>query len=50
MSDNLRRYLAIRDGLRQWYPASLNGHQARHVLTLAMLISGIVGCKHTHLA
>jgi hypothetical protein len=49
MSDNLRRYLAIRDALRQWYPASLNGHQARHLITLAMLISGIVGSQHTHL-
>ena len=33
MSDNLRRYLAIRNALRQWYPTSLNGHQARHLLT-----------------
>lgn len=49
MSDNLRRYLAIRDALRQWYPGSLNGHQARHLITLAMLISGIVGSRHTHL-
>lgn len=49
MSDNLRRYLAIREALRQWYPATLNGHQARHLITLAMLISGIVGCQHTHL-
>lgn len=49
MSDNLRRYLAIRDALRQWYPASLNGHQARHLITLAMLISGIVGSQHTPL-
>jgi Transposase DDE domain len=49
MSDNLRRYLAIRNALRQWYPANLNGHQSRHLITLAMLISGIVGCQHTHL-
>jgi hypothetical protein len=49
MSDNLRRYLAIRDALRQWYPGNLNGHQARHLITLAMLISGIVGSQHTHL-
>jgi hypothetical protein len=49
LSDNLRRYLAIRDALRQWYPANLNGHQARHLITLAMLISGIVGSQHTHL-
>jgi hypothetical protein len=49
MSDNLRRYLAIRNALRQWYPASLNGHQSRHLITLAMLISGIVGSQHSHL-
>lgn len=49
MGDNLRRYLAIRDALRQWYPASLNGQQARHLLTLAMMISGIVGSQHTNL-
>jgi hypothetical protein len=49
MSDNLRRYRAIREALRQWYPSSLNGHQARHLITLAMLISGIVGSQHTHL-
>jgi hypothetical protein len=49
MSDNLRRYRAIREALRQWYPGSLNGHQARHLITLAMLISGIVGSRHTHL-
>lgn len=49
MSDNLRRYRAIRDTLLQWYPATLSGHQRRHVITLAGLISGIVGCQHTHL-
>jgi hypothetical protein len=49
MSDNLRRYRAIREALRQWYPGTLNGHQARHLITLAMLISGIVGSQHTHL-
>lgn len=49
MSDNLRRYRAIRDGILQWYPSSLNGHQSRHLITLAMLISGIVGSQHSHL-
>jgi hypothetical protein len=49
MSDNLRRYRAIQNALRQWYPGRLNGHQARHLITLAMLISGIVGSQHTHL-
>jgi hypothetical protein len=49
VSDNLRRYRAIRDTLLQWYPATLNGHQRRHVITLAGLISGMVGCQHSHL-
>jgi hypothetical protein len=49
MSDNLRRYRAIRDTILQWYPSDLSGHQRRHLLTTAALISGIVGAQHTHL-
>jgi Transposase DDE domain len=49
MSDNLRRYRAIRDALRQWYPGEPTGTVARHLTTLAALISGIVGSKSTHL-
>ncbi len=49
MSDNLRRYRAIHAEIRQWYPATLTGHQARHVITCAALICGIVGSQHTHL-
>ena len=49
MSDNLRRYRAIRDEIVQWYPATLTAQQQRHLITLAMLISGIVGSQHTHL-
>ena len=49
MSDNLRRYRAIRDALTQGYPGQLNGHVARHLTTLAALISGIVGSKKTQL-
>lgn len=49
MSDNLLRYRAIQDAMRQWYPASLNGYPARHLITLAMRMSGIVGSQHTHL-
>jgi hypothetical protein len=49
MSDNLRRYRAIHQEIRQWYPATLSKSQARHLTTLTMLISGIVGCQHTHL-
>jgi len=43
MSDNLRRYRAIRDAIKQLYPTEPRGNTARHVNTLAMLISGIVG-------
>jgi Transposase DDE domain len=49
MSDNLRRYRAIRDALCQWYPGQPTGTVARHLTTLAALMSGIVGSKSTHL-
>ena len=49
MSDNLRRYRAIRDALAQCYPTSSQGNFARHLNTLAALISGIVGGKSTQL-
>jgi hypothetical protein len=49
MSDNLRRYRAIRHALAQCYPASSRGNFARHLNTLAALISGIVGSKSTQL-
>src|SRR2546423_4920159 len=47
MSDNLRRYRAIRNALTQAYPTSPTGNFARHLQTLAALISGIVGSKST---
>ena len=49
MSDNLRRYRAIRAALIQGYPDPPTGTIARHVTTLAALISGIVGSKSTQL-
>ena len=49
MSDNLRRYRAIRDALIQGYPGQIPGTVARHVTTLAALMSGIVGSKSTQL-
>ena len=49
MSDNLRRYRAIRDALKYAYPTPPTGHFARHLNTLAALISGIVGGKSTQL-
>ena len=49
MSDNLRRYRAIRDALAQCYPTASHGNFARHLNTLAALISGIVGSKSSQL-
>jgi len=43
MSDNLKRYCAIRDALEQLAPKPMTGNQIRHLRTLAALISGIVG-------
>ncbi len=49
MSDNLRRYRAIRDALLQLQPVALTKRQAHHLITLAALISGIVGSRQTQL-
>ena len=43
MSDNLRRYRAIRAALTQTSPTPPTGNVARHLHTLAALISGMVG-------
>jgi len=43
MSDNLRRYFAIHEALKQLAPPQMSGNQVRHLRTLAALISGIVG-------
>jgi hypothetical protein len=49
MSDNLRRYRAIRKTSTQYYPGQPIGNVARHLSTLAALISGIVVSKSTQL-
>jgi Transposase DDE domain len=49
MSDNLRQYRAIRDALRQASPGEPQGRGARHLTTLAAMISGIVASKSTQL-
>jgi hypothetical protein len=49
MRDNLRRYRAIHKALTQWYPIIPHGNLARHLTTLAALISGIVGSKSAQL-
>lgn len=49
MGDNHRRYRAIKRALKQLYPKTVKGNQARHMNTLAALISGIVGSRHVSL-
>lgn len=49
MNDCVRRYRAIREALQNIYPEEPRGNQARHLNTLAGLISGLVGAKHSHL-
>jgi hypothetical protein len=49
MSDNRRRFMAIHQALKKLYPVEPRGNLARHLTTLAMLISGIVASKRTHL-
>jgi hypothetical protein len=49
MSDNLRQSRAIREALRPGYPGEPQGRCARHLTTLAALISGIVARQSTQL-
>ena len=49
MSDNVRRYRAIRNALDKIYRSAPGGNQARHLNTLASLINGIVAGKSTQL-
>jgi len=49
VSDNLRRYRAIRESLTQCDPGEISGRMAQHVTTLAAFISGIVGSKSSQL-
>ena len=45
MSENLRRYRAIHEALKQWYPGEPSSNRDRHLTTLAALISGIVASR-----
>jgi hypothetical protein len=49
MSDNLRVYRAIHQALHQLYPSEPKGHFARHLTTLAMLITGVVQSRKSQL-
>lgn len=49
MSDNRRQYRAIKGAIKQLYPTEPRGNTARHLNTLAALISGIVAGRSTNL-
>ena len=49
MSDNRRRYRAIKTAIMQFYLTEPKGNTARHLHTLSALISGIVGSKSSSL-
>lgn len=49
MSDNVKRFGAIRKALNKLYPNNPQGNLARHLNTLAAIISGIVGSGSTQL-
>src|SRR5262249_55597189 len=49
MSDNLRRYRAIRQALKQCYPGEPSGRLAQHVTSLAAFMRGIVGSNSSQL-
>ena len=48
MSDKRRRFRAILKSLKEMYPQEPQGNLARHLITLAALISGIVGSQRTN--
>jgi truncated hemoglobin YjbI len=49
MGDNHHVYRRIRESLRQIYPKRLTGRQARHMNTLAGMVSGMVRSGKSHL-
>ena len=50
MSDNHRQYQTIQKTLKTCYPQEPEGNLARHLTTLAGLVSGIVSSKRTPLS
>ena len=46
--DNYRRYQVVLAALKQFYPGEPHGNVARHLSTLAWLMSGIVGSQRTN--
>jgi hypothetical protein len=50
MSDNHRRYDAIKRGLLQFFEKPPQGRQAQYLETLTKMVSGLVGAKNSHLS
>ncbi|HEU4326405.1 MAG TPA: IS4 family transposase [Roseiflexaceae bacterium] len=49
MRDTTRRYVAILRSLTQLYQPTPQGHQRQRLLTMALLISGVIGGQHCQL-
>ena len=49
MSDNFSRFRSILKSIKKLYPSEPKGNLARHLFTLAALISGIIGSKSSQL-
>jgi hypothetical protein len=49
MSDNRRRYRTVREQLKKLYPFEPQSNLARHLNTLAGLVSGIVSSNSAQL-
>ena len=49
MSDSRRVYLAIKKAVKQLYPENPQGNLARHLETLAFMVSGIIASKSCQL-
>ncbi len=50
MSDNHRRYSAIKKGLLQFFEQNPTGRQAQYLNVLIAMISGLVGARNSHLS
>ena len=49
MSDNVRRFQAVRTALNKYYPQSDSKRHTRHLTTLAAMVAGIVAAGSSHL-
>ena len=49
MTDNVRRFMAVRTALIQHYPGMPSKRMTRHLTTLAGMVAGIVAAGATHL-